>query len=214
VANASHELRTPITLERTLVEVALADPKASMETMRDTCERVLAASEQQERLIEALLILARSQRGLDSREELDLGAIAHEVMDAVSSNGVRVQSELGEANTSGDPALVERMVANLVDNAMGYNEPHGWVKTWTGLRDGRPTLTVTNTGPVIAADDADALTEPFRRLNGDRTEHKRGLGLGLSIVGAIATAHDADFRASPRPGGGLEVEVRFPKIRV
>jgi signal transduction histidine kinase len=212
-ANASHELRTPITLERTLVEVALADPHASIDSLRETCERVLAASEQQERLIESLLTLARSQRGLDRREDLDLGAIAGEIVQGVSSNGVRVESELGDACTTGDPALVERLVANLLDNALHYNQSHGWVRAWTGLRDGRPTLRVVNTGPVISPDQAAVLAEPFRRLNGERTGHKDGLGLGLSIVGAIATAHDADLHLTPRPSGGLEVEVRFRAVQ-
>jgi signal transduction histidine kinase len=208
-ANASHELRTPITLERTLVEVALADPHASIDSLRETCERVLAASEQQERLIESLLTLARSQRGLDRREDLDLGAITGEIVQGLSSNGARLEFELGDARTTGDPALVERLVANLVDNALHYNQSHGWVRAWTGLRDGRPTLRVVNTGPVIRAEQAAGLAEPFRRLNGDRTGHKDGLGLGLSIVGAIASAHGADLHLTPRAGGGLEVEVRF-----
>lgn len=210
VANASHELRTPITLSRTLVEVSLADPRASIGSLRDTCERVLAAGEQQERLIEALLTLARSQRGLDSRVNLDLAAIAAELVRVVGCNGVDMQSELGQAFTIGDPALVERLVANLIDNALQYNEPDGWVRTWTGVRNGSPTVLVANTGPVIPADQTDALSEPFRRLNGGRTGHDPGLGLGLSIVSAIATAHDARFTATARPDGGLVAEVAFP----
>lgn len=144
------------------------------------------------------------------REELDLGPITGEVVSGISSNGVQVRSELGEAPTSGDPALVERMVVNLLDNAIDYNEPHGWVRAWTGMRDGRPTLRISNPGPVISEHQVGDLLEPFRRLNGDRTGHPRGLGLGLSIVNAIATAHDAELRATPRAEGGLEVEVRFP----
>ena len=210
VANASHELRTPITLERTLVEVALADPDASTESLRETCRRVLAAGEQQERLIEALLTLACSQRGIDVHEELDLGAITGEVVRGVSSNGIRFSSELGEACTTGDPALVERMVINLVDNAIQYNEPHGWVQAWTGTSDGHPTLRISNPGPAIPPDRVGDLLEPFRRLDSERTGHPRGLGLGLSIVGAIATAHGAELVAAPRRGGGLDVEVRFP----
>jgi signal transduction histidine kinase len=229
VANASHELRTPITVERTLVEVALADPDANAESLRATCERVLAASEQQERMIEALLTLARSQRGLDAREDLDLAAIAGGVLrgaattgvqiesangvQIASANGVRIESALAPARTTGDPALVERLVANLVDNALHYNVPSGWVRASTGLRDGRPTLTVTNSGTVIPPDRAAALIEPFRRLDGDRNGHSRGVGLGLSIVDAIATAHGAELTATPRDAGGLEVEVRFPTAR-
>jgi signal transduction histidine kinase len=210
VANASHELRTPITVERTLVEVALADPDANTDSLRATCERVLAASEQQERMIEALLTLARSQRGLDAREELDLAAVAAGVLEGASPNGVRIDAALDPGHTTGDPALVERLVANLVDNALHYNVQSGWVTVSTGMRDGKPTLRVTNSGPEIPPDRAAALIEPFRRLDGDRNGHARGVGLGLSIVDAIATAHGADLRARPREGGGLNVEVRFP----
>jgi signal transduction histidine kinase len=210
VANASHELRTPITVERTLVEVALADPCANVESLRATCERVLAAGEGQERLIEALLTLARSQRGLDHSEPLDLAAVTAEVLQKAPVDGVRVRSELGNARMSGDRALVERLVANLVDNALQHNVPSGWLEAQTGIRDGAPTLRVANTGPAIAPEQAADLIEPFRRLNGDRPRHRRGLGLGLSIVDAIASAHGAALIAKPRPGGGLAVEVRFP----
>jgi len=210
VANASHELRTPITVERTLVEVALADPDASVESMRGTCERVLVAGEQQERLIEALLTLARSQRGLETREDLDLAAVTGEVLRGVSPGGVQLRSSLGEAWTSGDPALVERLVANLVQNALCHNRESGWVQAWTGIRDGAPTIRVANTGPVIEPEQVAGLIEPFRRLNGDRSRHNRGLGLGLSIVDAIASAHGAELRAVARDEGGLDVEVRFP----
>jgi signal transduction histidine kinase len=210
VANASHELRTPITLSRTLVEVALADPNPSVRSLHDTCRRVLAAGEQQERLIAALLTLARSQRGLDRREQLDLGAIAGTVLLDARPGSVKLESELGEAPATGDPALIERLTANLIDNALEYNESHGWVRTWTGVLDGQPTLEVTNTGRVVPADQLDTLVEPFRRLCGERSNGNRGLGLGLSIVEAIATAHGAELRTVARAGGGLQVRVTFP----
>ncbi len=223
VSNASHELRTPITLERTLVEVALADPDPSVSSLRDTCRRVLAAGEQQERLIEALLTLARSQRGIASREALDLGAVAGDVIGTIDSNGVRLERHLERAQTAGDHRLVGRLVANLVDNALKYNQRDGWVTVWTGMRHSRPTVEVVNTGPLIASDQVAGLLEPFRRINGDRSADpdqvgdggaepvgRRGLGLGLSIVDAIATAHGATLRATPRPEGGLLVQVSFP----
>jgi signal transduction histidine kinase len=219
VSNASHELRTPMTLERTLVEVALADPEASIESLQDTCRRVLAAGEQQERLIEALLTLARSQRGLDAREQIDLGELTADVIRGIDSGGVRLQATLGEAETSGDPRLLERLVANLVDNALKYNVEDGWVTVWTGVRDRRATVEVENAGPTIEPGRVSELLEPFRRLNGDRAAApepvgRRGLGLGLSIVDAIAEAHGARLTAAPRPEGGLKVEVRFPGFAV
>ncbi|MBV9473751.1 MAG: HAMP domain-containing protein [Solirubrobacterales bacterium] len=217
VANASHELRTPITLERTLVEVALADPQASAASLRSTCERVLSATEQQERLINALLLLARSQRGLDKREQLDLAAVVGEALRGVEPNGIRLESELATAPTSGDPALVERLVANLLDNALHYNRPSGWAKAWTGLRDGEPTLELSNSGPVIEAREVERLWEPFQRCNGGLPDDRRnggprGLGLGLSIVDAIADAHGARLTATPLAAGGLRVAVAFRPV--
>jgi signal transduction histidine kinase len=214
VANASHELRTPITLERTLVEVALADPHPSIDSLKDTCRRVLVASEQQERLIEALLTLARSQRGIQERSPIDLGEVTGEVVRAVPSEGLRVETELEEACTAGDQAMVERLVANLVENAVRYNEPGGWVTAWTGLRHGQPTVEVTNTGPVVTDADVEELVKPFYRAGGNGgSGNGHGLGLGLSIVHAIAVAHDARLSTEPRPDGGLRVTVAFPPAR-
>jgi signal transduction histidine kinase len=216
VANASHELRTPITLERALVEVALADPNATLDSMRDTCRRVLAASEHQERLIEALLTLARSQRGLERRAPVDLCEVTAEVVRAVPADGVRVDTDLDDASTTGDEAMLERLVANLVENAVRYNEPGGWVEARTGLRDGRPTLEVENAGPIVAPDQVESLTKPFvraaenGRANGNASNANHGLGLGLSIVQAIAEAHDAELATVARPEGGLRVTVSFP----
>ena len=218
MANASHELRTPITLERALVEVALSDPNPSVESLHETCRRVLTASEQQERLIEALLTLARSQRGLESRAAVDLREVTAEVVRTVPPNGLRIDTELGGATTTGDPAMVERLVANLIENAIRYNEPHGWVTAWTGVRDGEPTLEVVNAGPVVKPDQVDALVKPFSRLDGNgsvaarNADARQGLGLGLSIVAAIVDAHGARLTTAPRAEGGLEVAVSFPRV--
>jgi signal transduction histidine kinase len=215
VANASHELRTPLTLERALVEVALADPNASAETLRTTCEQVLAAGEQQERLIEALLTLSRSQRGLDRREPLSLSAITRHTLAQIDHDGLTLEATLDPARTSGDARLVERLVANLIENAVEHNTPGGWIDIATDMDAGRAVLTVTNSGSVIREDELERLFQPFQRL-----EHQRGadadsaghLGLGLSIVQAIATAHGAELVTHPRPEGGLQIEVRFPPV--
>jgi signal transduction histidine kinase len=213
VANASHELRTPLARQRTLVEVALRDPDATVVSMQQTMQRVLATGEEQERLIEALLTLARSQRGLDRREPLDLAAVTSAAVSAseadAAERGVRVNASLGSASSQGDERLAERLAANLVDNAVRHNVPGGWVEVATGVRSGRSVLSVSNTGPVIAPDQVERLFQPFGRLEATRLS-RDGLGLGLSIVTAIAAAHDADLRARPLPGGGLEVEVHFP----
>ncbi|MFD1939119.1 sensor histidine kinase [Nonomuraea mangrovi] len=204
VANASHELRTPLTFERTLLEVALADPAATADGLRRVCGRALEVNGHQERLIEALLTLARSQRGLDHREPLDLASITGDLLSDVSD---RVEAELHPASATGDPRLVERLVANLVDNARRHNTKDGWVRVWTGVHEGRPSLRVSNPGPRIPLALMGELFQPFRRMGSARTGE--GLGLGLSIVAAIAAAHDARVDARPIPDGGLEVLVAF-----
>jgi signal transduction histidine kinase len=210
VAYASHELRTPLTLERTLIEVALADPDATTDSLRRTCEHVLAVGEQQERLIEALLTLSRSQRGLDDREPVDLAAVAATASAAVDHEGLAFDTVLAQARTSGDPRLVERLVANLIGNAVRHNVPGGSVTVGTETRGDYATLTVTNTGPTIAPGDVPRLLRPFQRLESGRSGDRPGLGLGLSIVDAVAVAHDAKLTARARPEGGLEVHVAFP----
>ncbi|HEV7641885.1 MAG TPA: ATP-binding protein [Gaiellaceae bacterium] len=214
VANASHELRTPLTLERTLVEVALADPDATIDTLRATCERVLGVGEQQERLIEALLTLSRSQRGLDRREPFDLQLIAAEIVEGhcaeVDEKNLRVDAALKPARASGDHRLAERLVANLFDNAARHNTRSGRIEVATTSRGGRAILRVANTGPIIRTEDLERLYEPFQRLDPERNGGQDGLGLGLSIVHAIATAHGADLVTKAQPSGGLEITVAFP----
>jgi signal transduction histidine kinase len=215
VANASHELRTPLARQRTIVEVALRDPGATTPSLQRTMRQVLAAGEEQERLIEALLTLARSQRGLDRREPLDLAAVTGAALSATEpearSRGLRVSTSLGPAPALGDQRLAERLAANLVDNAVRHNVPGGWIEVATGVRSGRSVLSVANTGPVIPPQQVDRLFQPFGRLETTRLS-RDGLGLGLSIVTAIAAAHDADLRARPLPGGGLEVEIHFAQV--
>jgi signal transduction histidine kinase len=221
VANASHELRTPLARQRTLIEVALRDRQATNASLRLACERALAAGEQQERLITALLTLARGERGLDAFEPFDLGAVAADALDArrdeAQARGVTVTvtADLGPAPALGDPRLAERLAANLADNAIRYNVPGGLVEITAGHREDRAFLTVTNTGPVIPPDQLGRLFQPFQRLAQGRIAEGRhanqgGLGLGLAIVSAIAAAHGAELHAVTRAAGGLAVEVVFP----
>jgi signal transduction histidine kinase len=214
VANASHELRTPLTLERALLEAALTDPEPTTESLRTTCERLLAATAQQDRLTEALLTLATSEQGIERWEPFDLAILADQVLasrQAVAERlSLQVKTSLTAAPSSGDPDLTERLVANLVDNALHYNIPGGWVELVTGTDTGQALICVSNTGPVVPAHEVHELLQPFRRLGSRRTRHDDGHGLGLAIVSAIAAAHHATLSASARPGGGLSVEVRFP----
>jgi signal transduction histidine kinase len=215
VANASHELRTPLARQRTLIEVALADSEPSVAALQDICTRVLATGEQQERLIEALLTLARSQRGLDRREPVDLAALTGEVVLArrreAEIRGISVTASLDPALALGDARLAERLVANLVDNALRHNVTPGTIEVSTGTWADRAVVSVSNTGPVIPQDDLARLVLPFQRSGADRTGIRDGLGLGLSIVAAIAEAHGAWLQANALPGGGLAVQAGFPR---
>lgn len=208
-ANASHELRTPLTLQRAMIEVALANPTASTESLRAVCERVLAAGEHQEHLIDGLLTLTRSHRGLERREPTDLAPVVRATLHDRHTGPVRVEHDLAPAWTVGDPRLVERLVSNLLDNALRHNAPDGWVRVTTRVADGGALLRVANSGPHIPHDRIDALFQPFQR-NDPRTGSPDGHGLGLSIVAAVATAHDADVTALPGPEGGLDITVAFP----
>ena len=225
VANASHELRTPLTLQQAIVDVALADPEASAESLRAACLRVRAAGQEQERLIEALLTLARSQRELQRREFVDLAEIVRSLVPGawtgagagpVSAGDLarpRVEAEFNPAPLLGDPQLIERLVVNLVDNAVRHNHLDGeesWVRLWTGFDGGCPVLRIANSGPVIAPGHIPGLFQPFRRLGAERVRKRDGLGLGLSIVAAVAAAHGGTVEAWPRPEGGLSVRVGFP----
>jgi signal transduction histidine kinase len=208
VANASHELRTPLAAERTLLQVALADPAASVTTLRSACEEALELGDQQERLISALLTLATGEGGVERWEPIDLAEITRQVLAGRNPN-VQVDATLGAAPTRGDARLVESLVANLVDNALRHNLPGGQVTVSTMAADGRAVLSVANTGPVVPAGDVDRLFQPFQRLTGERLRHDSGHGLGLAIVRAIAGAHNAELTAYARPEGGLNVAVGF-----
>jgi signal transduction histidine kinase len=213
VANAAHELRTPLTLERALLEETLTDREATLETYQATSKRLLAISKDQGRLLEALLTLASSERGLDRQEPFELSDLARQALDSArleaDARGVRIDTRIAPASSAGDPALAARLIANLVDNAVHHNVTGGHVEVATETRAGRAFVSVVNTGPVIPPQQVGRLFEPFQRL-GERTARNDGHhGLGLSIVRAIATAHGAGITAHARPGGGLSIEISF-----
>ena len=214
VANASHELRTPLAAQRTVLQVALADPGASAGSLRAACGKLLELGEQQGHLIDALLTLASSQRGLRDCEPFDLAGVAARVVDArrreAAGRGVDMAAGLAPAVVTGDPHLAESLVANLVDNAVRHNVAGGWARVTTTVRDGLPCLSVASSGPVIPPGQVSRLLEPFRQLDGERTRHGGGHGLGLAIVSAVAAAHGAGLAVRARSGGGLAVTVTFP----
>jgi signal transduction histidine kinase len=218
VANASHELRTPLAIARTEVDVALANPATDRGELRAMAGRVLEANQRSERLIEGLLTLASSERQLRASEPVDLDMAAADALSVAAPEigrlGLRVSRVLGAAPVAGDRALLERLVANLVENAVRHNRPGGWVEVDTGRAGPRSVVRVANGGPVIPADRVDALFEPFRRLDPDRTGSNRGAGLGLSIVRSVATAHGGHAGLRALPEGGLEVTVELPSVQV
>jgi hypothetical protein len=193
---------------------ALSDPGATTGTFRAACREVLDAGEQQEHLIEALLTLARSQRGLSHRDPVDLHDITTDVLLALEREAVtrtvKVDAGISPASLLGDARLIERLISNLMQNALRYNMPGGLVQVTSGVRERRDFLKVINTGPIVAAEDIERLLQPFQRLHTDRTGQHDGHGLGLSIVAAIARAHDARLSVHPAPGGGLDIEMTFP----
>jgi signal transduction histidine kinase len=214
VANASHELRTPLTVDRAVLQVALSDPDITLASLRGACDEVLEAGREQERLIDALLTLARSQSGLDRKEPVDLAAVISEVIQShepsAASHGLHVNASLSDATVPGDGRLLYQLVSNLVDNAIGHNITGGRVQVTLAARTAGTTLIVTNTGLPIAPDQVSRLLQPFQRGTADRTVSPNGLGLGLSIVADIAEAHGARLEVRPRPEGGLTITVSFP----
>jgi signal transduction histidine kinase len=214
VANASHELRTPLARLKTLAQVALADPHASVASLRAAHERVLASEQRLEELIEALLNLASSERGLGPHGSIDLAAVTEEAIatrrEEIELQRLELSVALEGAHVQGDRRLIERLVANLLDNAIRHNTTEGRVDVTTATAAAGAVLSVANSGPVIASAELERLQRPFQRLGDERIAQGGGHGLGLSIVHAIATAHGATLVIEPRPAGGLHAEVRFP----
>jgi signal transduction histidine kinase len=215
VANASHELRTPLAVLRAEIEDRLDDPDTGEAELRDMAAVVYEAVQRAEQLIESLLTLARSQDGLRKHEPVDLGdaaaAVARRIRPAFDDDGI-VLAVTGEgAAIDGDRMLLERLIENLLTNALRYNQPHGFV-TIAVERDA-PTarLAVANSGQPVAPDLVSRLFEPFFRTDDSRSRDSGGAGLGLSIVAAVATAHRGEATASARPAGGLVVTVTFPR---
>ncbi|MFI6594843.1 sensor histidine kinase [Nonomuraea sp. NPDC050536] len=213
VANASHELRTPLAGLRTLLEVALADPDADTDTLRSACQEALALGGYQERLVQALLTLATSERGVTRWDTLDLAHVVEGVLasrrDQATQKGIDLAEHLTPAVTAGDPRLIESLVANLIDNAIRHNHADGHVKVTTQTSGTQVALTVTNSGPVIPDNQIQRLFHPFQKQAPDRHGSRDGYGLGLAIVNAVTQAHHATLTTSARPEGGLSITVRF-----
>lgn len=218
VANASHELRTPLSVIRTELEVTLGDPDADPADLRRMGGVVASATDRAQRLVTSLLSLARLQAvgggELEVNEPVDLarlvpGAI-HAVAAEAEEKGIRIETEIDAATVNGDPRLLERLIGNLVENAIRHNVPDGWLRIVTGQTSEKVWLHVSNGGTVIAGGDVTRMFEPFRRGGRVRTA-TRGAGLGLAIVRLIVEAHRGRLQAAAPPFGGLAVRVELPR---
>jgi len=209
IANASHELRTPLTVMRTSVDVVLAKPAPTPAELIGMGIEVRMAVDRAELLIDALLTLARAERGRSVSDPLDLAVIAEDALDSRTANGLVMREALEPGPVVGDGVLLERLIGNLLDNAEQYNVPGGSVAISTAATDDAAVLRVVNTGPVIPPDQVDRLFLPFTRLD-DRTRHD-GFGLGLALVSSITAAHGGTVSAASVPTGGLDVTVRLPR---
>ncbi|MGA2012934.1 MAG: HAMP domain-containing sensor histidine kinase [Solirubrobacteraceae bacterium] len=213
VANAAHELRTPLTAMRTAIEVTLSKPTRTPEQLEAMAVRVMRSVEHAEATVEALLTLVVSEAGPTATEAIDLTTAAEDALDAahaaIDQRHITVQATLEPALANGDRVLLERMIANLVENAVRHNHPGGWIGLRTIQQVDGAVFEVANTGVGVPAEQIPTLFEPFARAE-QRLDHSDGVGLGLSIASAIARAHDATITARPRPGGGLEMSVTIP----
>jgi signal transduction histidine kinase len=209
-SNASHELRTPLATQRALIEVSLTSP-LTPEQLDLVARQLLATNERNERLIDGLLTLAETERGLVSTAPVRLDRLVAATIEtftpATGEAGLRLEPHLEPTVVGGEAALLERLAANLIGNAVKYNRADGVIWVQVSMPG---HLVVANTGPVVPAEAVGTLFEPFRRLSGERLEHGGGVGLGLTIVRSIVAAHHGSVRATANPDGGLRVEVQLP----
>jgi signal transduction histidine kinase len=214
VANAAHELRTPLTAMRTSIDVTLSKPSRTPEQLEAMAAKVRRSIERTEATVDALLMLATSERGPATHELVDLATAAEDALDlaahSIAERGLTLNTALKPALSNGDPVLLERMIGNLVDNAVQHNTPGGWIRVCTGERDGNAVFEVANSGPHVPEQTIPMLFEPFGRAR-QRLDAAAGIGLGLSIANAIGTAHGATLSVHGRPDGGLDVSILLPR---
>ncbi len=209
-AYIAHELRTPLATQRALLELALADPEADGAAWREIGRDVLEACTQQERLLEACLALSRSQAGLGKCDLVDIASLSAELVRSTDLDGLTATIRLAPALTIGVPCLIERLLDNLLRNAVRHNRLGGWIGITSGRSRSRAFVAVENTGPRISTDELARLFEPFHQGPAQNASSAPGLGLGLAVVKAVADAHGAVVSARARRAGGLRVDVAFP----
>lgn len=224
IANASHELRTPLAINRTLIEVALLEEPQPDKRLRQLCSTLLSVNQRNERLLDGLLTLASSEQRIVDPTPVDLadiaGHVAAEYAPGARDAKVEIRTDLQPAPVLGELVLLERVAENLIENAIRYNLPDGWIRIATETAGDRAAFVIENTGPIIPPSDVPRLFEPFQRLSGSERRADpaggsmtRGAGLGLSIVRTVARAHGGEAMATPRKDGGLILRVSMPAYR-
>ncbi len=208
-ASVSHELRTPLSVIRAEADVALADPDAT-ERERVFAEKMRDAADRSESLLDSMLTLARSESTMSNRVIVDLADLAGDTLsartDGADRAGIAIDIDLHTAEVEADPWLIERVVVNLVDNAVKHNQPGGWVTMTVKAEGDEAVLQVANGGEVLSPDQVDLILQPFQRTNRNRP----GYGLGMTIVQSVVKAHEGTIQVEPRDEGGLVVTVRLP----
>lgn len=207
VANASHEMRTPLATARTALEVPLEHGDVPM-PLQPAVRRAITATEQSERLISALLSLSMGRHGSEESELVDLDVVVRAELDELDgADGLTVDLDLQPTTVSGDVTLLARAARNLLDNAVRHNVAGGFVR----VQVSEGVIMVENSGAAIDEESAALLTEPFYRGTASRLSGD-GMGLGLAIVESIARAHHGTLVLHARVEGGLSAELRLPPV--
>jgi signal transduction histidine kinase len=215
VANASHELRTPLTMMRTSLDVATGKPAGASVELTALEHKLREGLDQADRLVESFLTLARAQHGaVSDRATVELPSVAQAALDArrgaIAARGLSVQMALGPATVTGNRTLLAQMVENVLDNAVRHNQAGGWIRVHTESERARARVTVESGGAPLSAGAVAELAQPFQRIDGARRGSEHGVGLGLSIVDAIAQAHGGALSLEAQPCGGLRVVIDLP----
>jgi signal transduction histidine kinase len=217
VADASHELRNPLAIIRTNVDVALADPHADPEDLRHTITVVKRASDRMARLVDDLLALARRQEPTVEHEPVDLGAAVAEASDdfVVPAAARRIVLDRAIApgvTVIGDRDALKRAVANLLENAVRLSPSGSRIRLATGSEGDRAWVAVADEGPGIAPEDQPHVFDRFWRADKGRSRADGGTGLGLAIVRQIAESHGGQVSLRSKPGVGSSFVIWLPVV--